>query len=168
MRQRRMRGQQQFGDEEAEITRLQAIEDEIGTPRGAARYDQANPQNELLTIQPSPSDRWLDPKQRANLVSAWLVAELGRDRCCPLPSAWDFGHDPRASSQSWCGFCPVSPAPTPSQKWSRRRAAARPRDSPVAALPEVAELESLLSTREPATPGPLSHEPCSKEESTDG
>ena len=35
MRQRRTRGEQQFGEEEAEMTRLQAIEDEIGTPNPA-------------------------------------------------------------------------------------------------------------------------------------
>jgi hypothetical protein len=85
MRKRRARSQQQFGDEEAEITRLQAIEDEIGTPKARARYDQANPQNELLTVQLSPHDRWLDPRHRASLVTAWLVEELGRDGL--LPSA---------------------------------------------------------------------------------
>ena len=34
------------------MTRLQAIEDEIGTPKARARYDRLNPQNALLTIQP--------------------------------------------------------------------------------------------------------------------
>ena len=56
MRRRRTRGEQQFGEEEAEMTRLQAIEDEIGTPKARARYDRLNPQNALLTIQPGPGD----------------------------------------------------------------------------------------------------------------
>src|SRR5271170_6114691 len=54
MRQRRTRGEQQFGEEEDEMTRLQAIENEIGSPKARAQYDRLNPQNELLTIQPSP------------------------------------------------------------------------------------------------------------------
>ncbi len=57
MRRRRTRGEQQFGEEEAEMTRLQAIEDEIGTPKARARYDRLNPQNALLTIQPGPARR---------------------------------------------------------------------------------------------------------------
>ncbi len=85
MRQRRTRGQQEFGKEETEITELQALEDEIGTPKARARYDQANPQNELLTVQPSPGDRYLDSRRRSSLVTAWLVEELGRDVL--LPSA---------------------------------------------------------------------------------
>jgi hypothetical protein len=85
MRKRRTRGQQQFGEEEAEITELQEIENEIGTPKARACYDRENPQNELLTIQPSPHDRWLDPKHRARLVTAWLVEELGRDALLPSP-----------------------------------------------------------------------------------
>jgi hypothetical protein len=84
MRQRRSRGEQQFGEEEAEMTRLQAIEDEIGSPKARAQYDRLNPQNALLTIQPSPGDIWLDPKHRASLATAWLVEELGRE--APLPS----------------------------------------------------------------------------------
>ena len=52
MRLRRTRGEQRFGEEEAEMTRLQAIEDEIGTPKARGRYDRLNPQNALLTIQP--------------------------------------------------------------------------------------------------------------------
>jgi hypothetical protein len=85
MRKRRTKGQQQFGEEEAEITALQEIEDEIGTPKARARYDRENPQNELLTIQPSPNDRGLDPRHRTGLVTAWLVEELGREAA--LPSA---------------------------------------------------------------------------------
>jgi hypothetical protein len=80
MRRRRTRGDQRFGEEDAEVTRLQEIEDEIGTPRARARYDRLNPQNVLLTVQPGPGDSCLDPANRAGLASAWLVEELGRER----------------------------------------------------------------------------------------
>ncbi len=90
MRKRRTRGQQQFGEEEAEITSLQEIEDLIGSPKARARYDEMNPRNELLTIQPSPGDRWLDPKHRSGLVSAWLVEELGESALLPSPDCLQF------------------------------------------------------------------------------
>jgi hypothetical protein len=83
-RRRRTRADQQFGEEDAEMTRLQAIEDEIGTPKARARYDRLNPQNALLTVQPGPDDSVLDPGSRAGLATAWLVEELGRES--PLPS----------------------------------------------------------------------------------
>ena len=85
MRRRRARADQQFGEEEAEMTRLQAIEDEIGTPRARVRYDRLNPQNALLTVQPAPADARLEAGYRAGLVTAWLIEQLGRDH--PLPSA---------------------------------------------------------------------------------
>ena len=85
MRRRRTRGEQRFGEEEAEMTRLQAIEDEIGTPKARARYDRLSPQNALLTVQPGPGDSLLDPSARAGLATAWLVEELGRES--PLPTA---------------------------------------------------------------------------------
>jgi hypothetical protein len=78
MRQRRTRGEQQFGKEDAEMTRLQAIEDEIGTPRSRARYDRLNPQNALLTIQPGRHDICLQSKDRAGLATAW-VAPVSRE-----------------------------------------------------------------------------------------
>ena len=93
MRRRRTRGEQQFGEEEAEMTRLQAIEDEIGTPRARARYDRLNPQNALLTIQPAPRDLGLDPKHRVGLATAWLIEALGRASPLPSPeslSLWAF------------------------------------------------------------------------------
>ena len=43
MRRRRTRGEQQFGVEEAEMTRLQEIENEIGSPRARAQYDAGQP-----------------------------------------------------------------------------------------------------------------------------
>jgi hypothetical protein len=74
---RRSRGEQQFGAEEAEIVALQEIEKLIGAPAARAAYDRAHPQNELLTVQPGPRDRVLEPARRAHLVTAWLVDELG-------------------------------------------------------------------------------------------
>jgi hypothetical protein len=83
IRRRRTRGEQQFGEEEAEMTRLQAIEDEIGTPKARARHDRLNPQNVLLTVQPGPGDSCLDPAKRAGLATAWLVEQLGREGAPP-------------------------------------------------------------------------------------
>src|SRR3954464_11519700 len=76
---------QGFGAAEAEMTRLQEIEAEIGTPRARAAYDQAHPQNELLTVQPGPDDRRFEPRERANLVAAWLAEELGPEGVFPSP-----------------------------------------------------------------------------------
>jgi len=87
MRKRRTRSHQQFGAEEAEITELQQIEDLIGTPRARENYNQANPQNELLTVQPAPNDRWLDPRRRDGLITAWLVEELGQAVMLPSPES---------------------------------------------------------------------------------
>jgi hypothetical protein len=87
MRRRRTRADQQFGEEDAEMTSLQAIEDEIGTPKARARYDRVNPQNLLLTVQAAPGDAGLDPGYRSGLVTAWLVEELGRES--RIPSAED-------------------------------------------------------------------------------
>lgn len=80
---RRGQAAQGFGAAEAEMTRLQEIEAEIGTPRARAAYDQAHPQNELLTVQPSADDQRFEPRRRAELASAWLAEELGRGGTFP-------------------------------------------------------------------------------------
>jgi hypothetical protein len=148
MRRRRARTQQQFGEEEAEITALQAIEDEIGSPRARARYDQAHPQNELLTIQPSPHDRWLDPKHRSGLVTDWLLEELGRDVLLPSPESLRFwaprGLDPEVAA--FLAEFAIADAGGPAPP------------SAGLALPEVADLERLLADGaeplpEPPAPG---------------
>lgn len=87
MRRRRTKSHQQFSAEEDEMTALQAIEDQIGTARAREKYDQANPQNELLTVQPAPHDRWLDPRRRDGLITAWLVEELGQAVTLPSPES---------------------------------------------------------------------------------
>jgi hypothetical protein len=76
---KRSRGDDDFGAAEAEMTRLQEIEEEIGTPRARAKYDAKHPQNELLTVQPASADRRFELRERANLAAAWLVEELGPD-----------------------------------------------------------------------------------------
>lgn len=82
---KRSRGDDDFGAAEAEMTRLQEIEAEIGSPRARAKYDARHPQNELFTVQPAAADRRFDLRERANLASAWLVEELGADE--EFPSA---------------------------------------------------------------------------------
>lgn len=84
---RRSRGQQQFGAEEAEMARLQKLEAEIGTPRSRATYDREHPQNELLTVQPGPGDRRLEPSHALGLVTAWLHDELGPSAALPSPDS---------------------------------------------------------------------------------
>lgn len=75
----RSRGDTDYGASEAEMTRLQELEEEIGTPRGRTKYDAKHPQNELLTVQPARADRRFELRQRANLAGAWLIEELGAD-----------------------------------------------------------------------------------------
>lgn len=86
MEARRGRGTQSFGEEEAEMTRLQAIEAEIGTPRARARYDQLHPQNALLTVQPLDEDRRLDERFALGIATAWLREQLGPEGFLPSPT----------------------------------------------------------------------------------
>ena len=86
MEARRGRGTDSFGEEEAEMTRLQAIEAEIGTPRARARYDLLHPQNALLTVQPLPADRRLEERSALGLATAWLRERLGPEGFLPSPT----------------------------------------------------------------------------------
>jgi hypothetical protein len=86
MEARRGRGTESFGDEEAEMTRLQAIEAEIGTPRARARYDELHPQNALLTVQPLAEDRRLDERFALGLATAWLRERIGPEGFLPSPT----------------------------------------------------------------------------------
>lgn len=95
---KRSRGDDDFGAAEAEMTRLQEIEEEIGTPRARAKYDAKHPQNELLTVQPARADRRFELRERANLAAAWLVEELGPDGEFPSPESiplWSPDIDPQ-------------------------------------------------------------------------
>ena len=84
---KRSRGDDDFGAAEAEMTRLQEIEAEIGTPRARTKYDAKHPQNELLTVQPARADRRFELRERANLAAAWLVEELGPEGEFPSPES---------------------------------------------------------------------------------
>jgi hypothetical protein len=103
---------QGFGAAEAEMARLQEIEAEIGTPRARLAYDQAHPQNELLTVQPGVDDRRFEPQERANLVSAWLVEELGPEGLFPSPECralWSLSGIDAALSDFLSGFTRAAP-----------------------------------------------------------
>jgi hypothetical protein len=88
IREARARGE--AGDETHEVAELQQIEDEIGNPRARAAYDMLHPQNELLTVQPAAAGAALDPRTRADLITAWLYDELGPDAALPHPGALAF------------------------------------------------------------------------------
>jgi hypothetical protein len=74
---------QEFGADEEEFDRLQKITEVFGSNKKREKYDLLNPQSELLTVQPSPDDRWFDPQYRIDLVSAWLLEELGQQLFLP-------------------------------------------------------------------------------------
>lgn len=38
-------------------------------------------------MQPAPHDRWLDPRRRDGLITAWLVEELGQAVTLPSPES---------------------------------------------------------------------------------
>lgn len=111
---RRAKGQQAFGEEEAEIIELQELEKQIGTPAGRAAYDRDHPQNALLTVQPAPRDRAFEPPRIASLVTAWLADELGADAMLLHPDAYWLwlpgGLDPELAAQL-APFATAAPQP---------------------------------------------------------
>ena len=118
---------------------MQALENEIGTPKTRAKYDQANPQNELLTIQPCPHDRWLDPRHRASLISAWLVEELGRDVQLPSPESLKLWA-PRGLDPELAAFlASLSDVPAPAS-------AVEAEQKQESSLPTIADIERLVSS----------------------
>src|SRR5207253_1708519 len=95
---KRSRGDDDFGAAEAEMTRLQEIEEEIGTPRARVKYDAKHPQNEMVTVQPERADGRLGLGERANLAAARLVEELGPEGEFPRAESvplWSPDIDPR-------------------------------------------------------------------------
>lgn len=150
MRKRRTRTQQQFGTEESEMAAIQEIEALIGTPKARAKYDQANPQNELLTVQPAAHDRWLDARHRDGLLSAWLLEELGPDAALPTPD----------SLALWAphGFAPEllaflrAFAPAAFQDAGAAPAVA-PDSSDAGLLPSLADLDRLSTPNEEPNDG---------------
>jgi len=71
--------------DEAEIHRLDQIHEEIGDDRRRRVYDEQNPQNVLLTVQPGPSEQLRLRHRRAALVTEWLHGELYADAFLPTP-----------------------------------------------------------------------------------
>ncbi|WP_210489349.1 hypothetical protein [Rufibacter aurantiacus] len=67
--------------------RLQKILDAIGSSKKREKYDYENPQNQVLTVQPSPYDNWLDRKNQIELVTALLVEVLGNNCWLPHPDS---------------------------------------------------------------------------------
>lgn len=74
---RRGQSRSSFDLNDAEMARLQAIEDEIGVAKKRAAYDAANPHNTLLTVQPPPGDRILGGSAHLDVVTSWLREVLG-------------------------------------------------------------------------------------------
>lgn len=65
--------------DEQELLRLQRIDQEIGDAKRRKTYDERNPQNILLTVQPSASEQaWLRFR-RAGLISEWVHQTLSGD-----------------------------------------------------------------------------------------
>jgi hypothetical protein len=75
-----------FGDADAEMATIQQIEAEIGSPRARTAYDRDHPQNELLTVQPGPRDRALEPARATAVLTAWVEEALGSEGMLPSPS----------------------------------------------------------------------------------
>ena len=61
--------------DEREQLRLQKIDGQIGDAKRRKVYDEANPQNILLTVQPSASERAWARYSKAGLMTEWLREE---------------------------------------------------------------------------------------------
>jgi hypothetical protein len=134
---RRSRGQQQFGAEETEMARLQSLEAQIGTPRTRAVYDREHPQNELLTVQPGPGDRQLDPRQALGLVTSWLQSELGPSVELPSPDSLSLWAPGGLSPELEAALAPFEEAAP------HAHAVASPGSSEAVPMPQVTELGKL-------------------------
>lgn len=149
-----------FGDVEDQINRLQQIEEKIASPKARARYDQQHPQNELLTIQPCPSDHFDDPRFRAGLVTAWLVETLGSDRLLPTADClafWRVENLPLAEMLS--GLVSAhGPA--------RQSARGPDVESPTTPQPESTAADSPPSPAAPIPQSPAEHELLTVEQLT--
>jgi len=64
--------------DEKEQLRLQRIDSQIGDAKRRKAYDEANPQNILLTVQPSASERAWTRSSKAGFISEWLREEYDR------------------------------------------------------------------------------------------
>ena len=64
--------------DEREQLRLQKIDGQIGDAKRRKVYDEANPQNVLLTVQPSALERAWARHSKAGQISEWLREEFHR------------------------------------------------------------------------------------------
>ncbi len=71
--------------DEAAILELDAIGELIGDDRRRAKYDERHPQNILLTVQQSASERAWRRHSRAGLISDWLYDIAGEEALLPTP-----------------------------------------------------------------------------------
>ncbi len=76
-----------YGKAEDEFIEWQKIAKAFASPKKREEYDLLNPQSELLTVQASEYDDWLDRFSRIDLVSAWLVEYLGQEKFLPTPDS---------------------------------------------------------------------------------
>lgn len=67
------------------IIELDAIAAQIGDDRARSRYDELYPQNLLLTIQQSATERASRTHARAGLISSWLCEFADEDAMLPTP-----------------------------------------------------------------------------------
>jgi hypothetical protein len=86
---RRDGSKQALAEAEREMERLQDIEKDIGTPARRTAYDAEHPQNELLTVQPSPRDRVLADATRLDVVTRWLADVVGAGAMPTMPMSGD-------------------------------------------------------------------------------
>jgi hypothetical protein len=70
-----------------QFDKLQKIAESFASPKKREEYDRLNPQSELLTVQSGDYDDWFERSSRLDLVSAWLVKELGREKFLPTPES---------------------------------------------------------------------------------
>jgi len=83
---RRARARGDRGEDLDEILQLDRIFELIGDPKKRKAYDEANPQNSLLTVQPSLTEQAFAKHRRAAQISEWLRTELGATEILPSPS----------------------------------------------------------------------------------
>lgn len=83
---RRARARGDRGEDLEEVLQLDRIFELIGDPKKRKAYDEANPQNSLLTVQPSLTEQAFAKHRRAAQISEWLRMELGDAEILPSPS----------------------------------------------------------------------------------
>ena len=86
MRRVRDKLQRSFDDpDEARVQQLDRVHEKIGDDRRRRLYDEQNPQNVLLTVQPGRAEQLRLRHRRAALVTEWLRGELPPDALLPSP-----------------------------------------------------------------------------------